>query len=89
MHGLLQVVPQRSETDETYGEFPHSISRLVFLCRTGPDWFSFILKADTSTTAGTSQVYRAVTSVIISTFENKTKPVWPSSELASVNALQV
>ena len=42
------------------------------------------LIVDSSTTSGTSQV---LVSLLLSTFDNKTKPVWPSSEVASVNAL--
>ena len=41
------------------------------------------LKVDSSTTTGTSQV---LVTLLLSTFENKTKPVWPSSEVAIVNA---
>ena len=42
------------------------------------------LKADTSTTTGTSQI---PVTLLVSAFKNKIKSVWPSSEVASVNAL--
>ena len=51
------------------------------LCQTGLVLFS---KADISTGIGTSQV---PVILLISAFENKTKPVWHGSEVASVNAL--
>ena len=51
------------------------------LCQT--DLVSFS-KADISGTADTWQVSVVL---LISTFENETKPVWHSSEVASVNAL--
>ena len=53
------------------------------LCQTG--LFSFS-KADISRTTDTWQV---LVVLLISAFENETKPVWHSSEVASVNTLIV
>ena len=50
-------------------------------CQTG--LFPF-LKSDISRTTGTCQI---PVSLLISTFKNGTKPVWHSSEVASVNTL--
>ena len=50
-------------------------------CQTGLVPFS---KADISRTTDTCQVPVVL---LISAFENETKPVWHSSEVASVNAL--
>ena len=50
------------------------------LCQTGLVSFS---KADISRTTGTWQV----PVLLISAFENETKPVWHGSEVVSVNAL--
>ena len=50
-------------------------------CQTGLVSFS---KVDISRTTGTWQVSVVL---LISAFENETKPVWHSSEFASVNAL--
>ena len=52
-------------------------------CQTGLVSFS---KADISRTTGTWQVSVIL---LISAFENETKPVWHGSEVASVNALLV
>ena len=52
-------------------------------CQTGLVSFS---KADISRTTGTWQVPVVL---LISTFENGTKPVWHSFEVGSVNALLV
>ena len=51
------------------------------LCQTGLVSFS---KADISRTTDTCQVSAVL---LISAFENETKPVWHGSEVASVNAL--
>ena len=50
-------------------------------CQTGLVSFS---KADISRTTGTCQVSVVL---LISAFENETKPVWYGSEVANVNAL--
>ena len=64
-------------------EPPNSMFTLATseLCQTGLVSFS---KADISRTTDTWQVPVVL---LISTFENETKPVWHSSEVASVNAL--
>ena len=53
--------------------------------RTVPDWFGLVLfsKADINKITGTCQVSVIL---LISAFENKTKPVWHGSEVASINS---
>ena len=67
-----------SDQDLSYSAFILATSEL------GQTGLVLFLKVDSSTTTGTSQV---LATLLISTFENKTKPVCPSSEVASVNAL--
>ena len=63
---------------DTYSVFTLATSEP---CQTGLVSFS---KADISRTTGTCQVPVVL---LISAFENGTKPVWHGSEVASVNAL--
>ena len=75
----IQMVP----CDLQHAVEPHSVFTLVTseLCQTGLVSFS---KADISRTTDTWQVQVVL---LISSFENETKPVWHSSEAASVSTL--
>ena len=67
----------------------HRTTYSVFTLATSELWQTGVvlfLKADSSTTTGTSQV---LATLLISNFENKIKVVWSSSKVASINALLV
>ena len=74
----MDFLTSLTSTNFTYSVFTLATSEL------GQTGLMLLLKADTSTTTGT---YQVPVTLLISSFENKNKPVWPTSEVASVNAL--
>ena len=79
--GLSGSVKQLSLSTHYY------ITYSVFTLATSEPWQTGLVsfsKADISRTTGTWQVPVVL---LISAFENETKPVWHGSEVASVNAL--